>query len=139
MNCGMKRIDVVCTVLYDETGRVLIAQRRSAIADGVWEFPGGKVEENETKEAACIRECQEELNVTIAVDEFLCEFDDTAFDPIVHVSAYRGHIVDGRICFHAHHQGRWISVSKLGEYAFQAADAPLLAMLSSRINEKRTT
>lgn len=132
----MNRIEVVCGVLQDEAGRLLIAQRRSAIADGIWEFPGGKVEADETREAACIRELQEELGVIAMIDEFLCEFDDPAFEPLVHVSAYRAHIVSGSICFHDHHQGRWVMADELTDYCFQAADEPLLTLLKARDKEK---
>lgn len=132
----MNKIEVVCGVLYDESGRVFIAQRRSSIADGIWEFPGGKVEGQESKEAACIRELQEELGVVIAIDDFLCDFDDTAFDPVVHVSAYQAHIIAGSICLHAHHQGKWVMVQELKAYHFQAADEPLLMLLRNRANEK---
>ncbi len=132
----MNRIEVVCVVLLDKTGRALIAQRRSAIANGIWEFPGGKVEAGESKKAACIREIREELGVEIVVDGFLCEFDDNGFDPIVHVSAYRGHIVSGSICFHAHHQGKWVSMEELSDYHFQAADEALLTLLRHQANKK---
>lgn len=132
----MKKIEVVCAVLHDQSGRVLIAQRRSVTADGVWEFPGGKVEADESKEAACIREIKEELDVDIVVDEFLCEFDDVAFDPIVHVSAFRSHIVEGSVCFHAHYQGKWVTIQELDAYHFQAADEPLLTLLRYQDDKK---
>ena len=55
---------VVCVALIDEDGRVLIAQRPEAKSlEGFWEFPGGKVEMNESPETALIRELHEELGI----------------------------------------------------------------------------
>jgi len=55
---------VVCVALIDEDGRVLIAQRPEGKSlEGFWEFPGGKVEMNESPETALIRELHEELGI----------------------------------------------------------------------------
>ena len=56
----MKKLDVVCAVIENDEKKLLIAKRNSKVADGIWEFAGGKVEAGETYEAACIRECREE-------------------------------------------------------------------------------
>ena len=79
----MDAIDVVCAVITNDQGQVFIGKRKSMVSDGIWEFPGGKVENNETKEQALIREIQEELNVEIVIDAFLMDFIDSAFEPQV--------------------------------------------------------
>ena len=80
----MKKIEVVCAVLHDQSGRVLIAQRRLVTADGVWEFPGGKVETGETSAQALVREIREELDTEIEVGEL---FDTVEYDyPSFHLS-----------------------------------------------------
>ena len=75
----MKKLDVVCAVIENDEKKLLIAKRNSKVADGIWEFAGGKVEAGETYEAACIRECREELNVDIEIDRFLLDFYDDDF------------------------------------------------------------
>ncbi len=125
----MKKIDVVCVILHNEANQLLIAKRKSHIADGIWEFPGGKVEPHETKEAACIRECREELNVDIEIDRFLMDFHDDAFSDDIHVFAYAAHIVSGVIAYQAHSEGAWVTRSQLYDYTFQKADRVLLDYL----------
>lgn len=127
----MDVIDVVCAVITNDQGQVFIGKRKSMVSDGIWEFPGGKVENNETKEQALIREIQEELNVEIVIDAFLMDFIDSAFEPQVHVFAFQAHIVSGTMEFHAHKEGKWIPVSDVFRYKFQEADHCLLCFLQS--------
>ena len=97
----MKKLNVVCGVLI-QNEQVLIAQRKSGSAKGIFEFPGGKVEANETKEEALIREWQEECGIQIQDVQFLansidyqddyeiqltcftCRSDECVKNPIVH-------------------------------------------------------
>jgi 8-oxo-dGTP diphosphatase len=65
---------VVAGIIEDGSGRVLRARRRTGIrAGGLWEFPGGKLEPNETAAEALEREIREELDVTVRAGESLCE------------------------------------------------------------------
>lgn len=132
MRFGMKKLDVVCAVIRNKENKLFIAKRKSHVADGVWEFPGGKVEANETKEAACIRECKEELNVDIAIDSFLMDFYDHDFSTSIHVFAYAAHIISGEITYHAHYEGKWVTSAQLYEYPFQQADRCLLDILQNQ-------
>lgn len=125
----MDTTDVVCAVITNDQGQVFIGKRKSKVADGIWEFPGGKVEKNETKEQALLREIKEELNVEIMIDAFLMDFIDSAFEPQVHVFAFQAHIVRGSLEFHAHKEGKWILVSDVFQYEFQEADQCLLCLL----------
>lgn len=128
----MNIIEVVCAIIENAQGEVWIGCRKSKVADGIWEFPGGKVESQETKEGACIREIQEELGCEIALDGFFMDFIDDAFSPMVHVSAYRAHIIKGTPTLSVHKQGRWVRVESLYEYQFQAADRCLLDALNQK-------
>ncbi len=129
MRFGMKMIDVVCAVIRNENGEFFIAKRKSAVANGIWEFPGGKVEENETREAACIRECKEELDVDIVIDDFIMDYYDDAFATRLHIFAFIAHIEKGTIKYHAHQKGVWVTGNALYEYQFQTADRILLDRL----------
>ena len=67
-------INVVAAVIRDENGRILITQRNLKKAQGgLWEFPGGKIEPEETKEHAIVREIKEELDVDIEYKDYLAE------------------------------------------------------------------
>ena len=67
-------INVVAAVIADESGKILITQRNLKKSQGgLWEFPGGKIEPNETREDAIIRELKEELNIDVKVEGYLDE------------------------------------------------------------------
>ena len=78
--------EVVAALIWDED-RFLICQRPAHKARGLlWEFVGGKVEPGETKPQALIRECQEELDITVAPAELFMELDHVYPDLTIHLS-----------------------------------------------------
>ena len=76
----MKTIEVVASIIHQD-GKILATQRGYGEYKGLWEFPGGKMEPEETEEQAIIREIREELNVEIEVEKKVCtvEYDYPAF------------------------------------------------------------
>lgn len=124
----MRELEVVCAILQDGD-QVLIGKRGKGIAEAVWEFPGGKVEQGETQQEACVREIKEELELSIAIDGFLCDVIDRSFTPPVHVYAYRAHVLDGELKLHAHSEVKWVCRSELMQYHFQEADQNILEAL----------
>lgn len=67
-------INVVAAVIKSEEGKILIAQRNLKKSQGgLWEFSGGKIEQNESREAAIIREIKEELTIDINVENYIGE------------------------------------------------------------------
>lgn len=124
----MNEIEVVCAILQDGAN-VLIGKRGKGTAEAIWEFPGGKVEKNETQEEACIREIKEELELDIEIDHFLCDIVDTAFTPPVHVYAYLAHIVKGELALHSHTEVTWVHRNEVLQYQFQEADKEILKQL----------
>lgn len=121
----MKTIDIVCGVIKTEKG-YLIGQRKSSVHDGMWEFPGGKVENQETKEEALIREFKEELGIEIKVLGALCSIQDVREDCILNVFAYVCKWVKGDIHLHAHHKLCFVEAKDLYQYAFEEADKDIL-------------
>ena len=71
----MKKLNVVCGALIID-GKVMIAKRNYGSAKGMYEFPGGKVEKQETKQEALIREWKEECDVDIFNVEYLASSID---------------------------------------------------------------
>ena len=123
----MKIILVSAVALIDVDGRILLAQRPEGKSmAGLWEFPGGKVEVNESPEAAAIRECREETGLlvrvarllnqvqhayehaTVKIDFFLCECDR----PAAPLEPYR-----------------WVSLQELSDHRFPPANETVLARL----------
>ena len=75
----MKTKDIVCAVICMYQ-RLLIAKRSSSVHENIWEFPGGKVEQGETREQAVVREIQEELELCVDIDRYLTTIRDTRED-----------------------------------------------------------
>ena len=102
-------------------------QRPAHKARGLlWEFVGGKVEPGETKEHALIRECREELAVTLSVCDVFMDVVHEYPDITVHLTLFNAAIADGVPQKLEHNDIRWITPSEIPNYAFCPADAEIL-------------
>ncbi len=129
----MKRdaTEVVAALIWED-GRFLICQRPAHKARGLlWEFPGGKVEPGETKEQALIRECREELAITVEVQEVFMEVLHEYPDLSVHLTLFCAVIAagGGRIRKLEHNDIRWIVPREIPQYEFCPADVEILERL----------
>ena len=121
--------EVVAALIWDEN-RFLACQRPAHKARGLlWEFVGGKVEPGETKEQALIRECQEELAVTVAVQDVFMEVDHVYPDLTVHLTLFNASIAEGVPQKIEHNDLRWITVEEIEQYPFCPADEEILRRL----------
>ena len=121
--------EVVAALIWDEK-RFLACQRPAHKARGLlWEFVGGKVEPGETKEQALIRECQEELAVTVAVQDVFMEVDHVYPDLTVHLTLFNASISEGVPQKIEHNDLRWITVEEIDQYEFCPADEEILRRL----------
>nr|WP_300804761.1 (deoxy)nucleoside triphosphate pyrophosphohydrolase [uncultured Acetatifactor sp.] len=110
--------------------RFLICQRPAHKARGLlWEFVGGKVEPGESKEDALIRECREELAVTISAGEVFMEVDHDYPDLNVHLTLFNAAIIEGTPRMLEHNDIRWITVDEIPQYGFCPADKEILRRL----------
>ena len=121
--------EVVAALIWN--GNTFLAcQRPAQKARGLlWEFVGGKVEAGETKEAALIRECQEELGVTITVGDIFMEVDHVYPDLTVHLTLFHATIAEGTPQKLEHNDIRWITVEEIDNFAFCPADVDILKKL----------
>lgn len=125
----MKITEVVAALIWDGD-RFMICQRPEHKARGLlWEFVGGKVEPGETKEQALIRECREELAVTISVGEVFMDVIHPYPDITVHLTLFHAAIADGVPQKLEHNDIRWITVDEIDSYSFCPADTEILLRL----------
>ena len=118
--------EVVAALIWNGN-RFLACQRPAHKARGLlWEFVGGKVEPGETREAALIRECREELDVTIAVQDVFFEVDHVYPDLTIHLTLFHATIAEGTPKKLEHNDIRWITVDEIDQYAFCPADEEIL-------------
>ena len=108
----------------------MICQRPAHKARGLlWEFVGGKVEPGETKEQALVRECREELAVTLQVGEVFMELTHQYPDLTVHLTLFHTSIQEGTPQMLEHNDIRWITVEEIDRYPFCPADEEILQKL----------
>ena len=121
--------EVVAALIWEDN-RFLACQRPVHKARGLlWEFVGGKVEPGETKEQALIRECKEELAVTVAVQDAFMEVDHVYPDLTVHLTLFNASIAEGVPQKIEHNDLRWITVEEIDQYEFCPADDEILRRL----------
>ena len=95
----------------------------------LWEFVGGKVEKVETKEQALIRECKEELNITLNVGDVFMEVVHEYPDITVHLTLFNATISEGVPQKLEHNDIKWITPAEIPNYDFCPADEGILNIL----------
>ena len=126
----MKTIEVVAAVIRDGD-RVLATQRGYGEFEGMWEFPGGKIEPGESHTVALKREIREELAVDVAVGERICtvEYDYPNFHLTMH--CYFCSIVNGVVELLEHKSARWLAHDELDSVEWLPADVSVVNSLRS--------
>ena len=115
-------IEVVAALIWDGD-RFLICQRPENKARGLlWEYVGGKVEPGETKQEALIRECREELGVTVKVGDVFMDVVHEYPDITVHLTLFHASIAEGTIRLLEHNAIAWITPAEIPDYDFCPAD-----------------
>ena len=122
-------IEVVAALIWDNN-KFMICQRPAHKARALlWEFVGGKVEPGETKEQALIRECQEELAITLSVGDVFMDVIHEYPDITVHLTLFSATIAEGIPQTLEHNDIRWTTTNELVEYNFCPADTEILERL----------
>ena len=123
--------DVVAALIWDKD-KFMICQRPAHKARALlWEFVGGKVEPGETKEQALVRECREELAVTLSVGEVFMEVIHEYPDLTVRLTLFHATIADGVPQKLEHNDIHWIGVDEIPNYDFCPADEEILRRLQN--------
>ena len=122
--------DVVAALIWDQD-KFMICQRPAHKARGLlWEFVGGKVEPGETKEQALIRECREELAITLDVGTVFMEVVHEYPDIKITLTLFNAKIAEGVLQMLEHNDIRWITPAEISQYDFCPADTEILKKLT---------
>lgn len=122
-------VEVVAALIWNED-KFLICQRPAHKARGLlWEFVGGKVEKGETKEQALMRECKEELAITVEPHDIFMEVSHEYSDITVHLTLFHCSITRGRPQLLEHEDMKWITATEIPDYDFCPADKEILEKL----------
>ena len=121
--------EVVAALIWRDD-RFLICQRPAHKARALlWEFVGGKVEAGETKEQALVRECKEELDITLDVGDVFMDVVHEYPDITIHLTLFNATISEGVPKKLEHNDIKWIATSEIPEYDFCPADEDILERL----------
>ncbi len=117
----------------ERNGKVLIALRNPGTSIGTrWEFPGGKVEDGESAEEALTREYNEELSISISVNDRLCEGEFSNGDKNYRLLVYSIELGSDDFKSEEHQEIRWVDIINLRDFDFPDSDKIIVNYLLSR-------
>ena len=129
----MKTIEVVAAIVIDD-GKILCAQRgenKLSYLSRKFEFPGGKLENDETLEQALAREMREELNMSISVDRLLLTVEHTYPDFKIIMHSFICYTQSRALVLNEHLQAVWLSIGDLDTLDWAAADIPIVEKIKA--------
>lgn len=126
----MKRIEVVAGIIKSGE-KIFATQRGYGEFKGFWEFPGGKIEANETRKQALARELKEELAIDVKVENFLCtiNYDYPTFHLTMH--CFYCSIVKGELTLLEHQSAKWLKTNELDSVKWLPADIKVIEILKA--------
>ena len=129
----MKKIEVVAAIIR-KGDKIFATQRGYGDFKDWWEFPGGKMEEGETPEAALIREIKEELSTDISVDKFLytVDYDYPKFHLTMH--CFMCSLVTEALHLNEHEASKWLDVEAIHSVNWLPADEAILPLIIKELN-----
>ena len=123
----------VTAAVIKRGGKVLIARRMKGDSfEGLWEFPGGKIEAGESPEECLRRELLEELGVEIEAPEFLCSVPFETSGLSIELMAFRASLVAGEARSHEHDEVRWVEPERLEDFDLAEPDRLVAATVFPR-------
>ena len=123
----MESVVQVAAALIWKENRFMICQRPANKTRAFqWEFVGGKAEKGETREEALIRECREELDITVKVGDIFMEVDHQYPDINVHLTLFNAEIAEGEPKMLEHNDIKWITPDQISNFTFCPADKDIL-------------
>jgi 8-oxo-dGTP diphosphatase/A/G-specific adenine glycosylase len=124
-------------VIRDDRDLILIDRRLAkGLLGGFWEFPGGKIEGNETVQECIKREILEEIGIEIAVDSHLITIDHTYSHFRVNLQVYNCRYLTGQARAIECEEIRWVTIQELDNYTFPAANQEIIRALKDMVNSK---
>ena len=124
----MKTINVVAAIICDGD-QIFATQRGYGDWKDYWEFPGGKIESEETPEDALVREIREELGAEISIDSYLTTVYYNYPKFHLNMRCYLCRVINGELTLKEHEAARWLSKDKLDSVAWLPADRAILPLL----------
>lgn len=129
-------VTIVSAAVIKKEGKVLICRRpEGSKLAGIWEFPGGKVEQNENAVEALARELKEELGIRAAVGEEISIVRHRYDYGVVELHFFMADIIDGVPEAHYHEEIRWVETGILSSFIFPPANENLINILTGHADK----
>ena len=122
-------VEVVAALIWDNDKFMICQRSENKSRALLWEFVGGKVEPGETRKQALIRECKEELDITLSVGDVFMDVVHNYPDINVHLTLFNATISEGVPKKLEHNDIKWITISEINNYEFCPADKEFLEKL----------
>ncbi|MEM1367493.1 MAG: A/G-specific adenine glycosylase [Cyanobacteria bacterium P01_H01_bin.15] len=117
-------------VIFNDQDKILIDKRKpEGLLGGLWEFPGGKIEAEETAKDCIVREIEEELAIAITVQDHLVTVEHAYTHFKVTLIVYRCRYLSGEPQPLACDEIRWVTLAEIGDYPFPKANQQIIAVL----------
>lgn len=120
-------MDVVAAIIENNDGDILIAKRNSKKSQGgLWEFPGGKIEKNESADDAIKREIKEELNIDIEINKWIIEKRHEYPEKTINLILCSAKWIGGELDLSEHEDSKWIKKEDIFNFQFADADKEII-------------
>lgn len=130
-NFKYSRKKYIAAAIIEKDGKIFIAQRagKNDAFNGLWEFPGGKVEGDETLQKCLQRELYEELDIHAQIGDYFCTstFEHKSF--VYDMCVFKVNFYEGEIKLQEHSACAWVTIDQLSDYSYPAPDLPIIALL----------
>lgn len=132
---------VAIALIYNSEQQILIAKRAAHIPHGgFWEFPGGKLESEETPETALVREIKEEVGLNIIEYDFLSRIDEKREKDILSLFVFIIHQFQGEaIKLESQQDLLWVNIQELRQFQFPATNQKILNWIEDHFHQKCKT
>ena len=127
-----KMIRVTAAIIESEN-KILIAQRKAKdnLFGGLWEFPGGKIEDGETPEECMARELKEELEIEVEVGTLITSNKHRYPNGIFELLVYKVEHISGNFVLNDHDEVKWITIDEISKFDFPPANTPIINYLKN--------
>ena len=123
----------VTAAIIESGNKILIAQRKAkdGLFGGLWEFPGGKIEDGETPEECMARELKEELEIEVEVGTLITSNKHRYPNGIFELLAYKVEHISGNFVLNDHDEVKWITIDEISKFDFPPANTPIINYLKN--------
>ena len=123
----------VTAAIIESGNKILIAQRKAkdSLFGGLWEFPGGKIEDGETPKECMARELKEELEIEVEVGTLITSNKHRYPNGIFELLVYKVEHISGNFILNDHDEVKWITIDEISKFDFPPANTPIINYLKN--------